>query len=241
MSDPSFYESYTAFKNWGEQAQIARPEDFEQLIKDAGLPPRSLDILDFGFGDGAFMDWAKGAGHAVTGVEILPEMVSAASARGHRAIPAQALDDTLREPGFDVIVLLDVMEHLDAKTFKSVMALGRRVLKPGGMILAKFPNGDSPLLGRYHYGDLTHERPLSASSVGQWAAPEGMRVVRAFNPRSIPPGLGRGLKRRATYAARDLIETALGFIYFGYRFPMDPNVAVTLMRSEEAPSTPRRP
>jgi len=86
-----------------------------------------------------------------------------------------------------------------------------------------------------HYGDLTHERPLIASAVGQWAGPEGMRVVRSFNPRSIPPGLGRRLKRRAAYAVRDLIEIGLGFIYFGYRFPMDPNVAVTLTRAEEAP------
>lgn len=239
MSDPSLYDSYTAFKSWGAETVVSRPEDFAALLKDAGLPGGSLDILDFGFGDGAFMDWAKGAGHSVTGVEILPEMVAAAIARGHQAILASDLDAVLGETRFDVITLLDVMEHLDAATFKSLMALGRKALKPGGMILAKFPNGDSPVFGRYHYGDLTHDRPLSASSVGQWAGPEGMRLARAFNPRSIPPGLGRGLKRRATYAARDLIEIALGFIYFGYRFPMDPNVAVTLMRAEEAPSRPR--
>jgi SAM-dependent methyltransferase len=240
VSDPSLYDSYTAFKSWSDKAEVDRPEDFAALLKDAGLPPRALDILDFGFGDGAFMDWAKNAGHAVTGVEILPDMVAAATARGHRAILASEFDTTLGETRFDVITLLDVMEHLDAPAFKAVMALGRRALKPGGVILAKFPNGDSPVFGRYHYGDLTHERPLSASAVGQWAGPEGMRVVRAFNPRSIPPGVGRSLKRRATYAARDLIEVAVGFIYFGFRFPMDPNVAVTLMRAEEAPAAIKR-
>ena len=235
MSDPSLYDSYTAFKSWGDETAVDRPEDFAALLKDARLPDRPLDILDFGFGDGKFMDWARGAGHSVTGVEILPDMVAAALARGHRAILASKLDKALGDARFDVITLMDVMEHLDVPAFKAVMALGRRALKPGGMILARFPNGDSPVFGRYHYGDLTHERPLSASSVGQWAGPEGMRVVRAFNPRSIPPGLARGLKRRAAYAVRDLIEIALGFIYFGFRFPMDPNVAVTLMRTEEAP------
>jgi 2-polyprenyl-3-methyl-5-hydroxy-6-metoxy-1,4-benzoquinol methylase len=240
VPDPSLYDSYTDFKSWGGAAAVDRPEDFAALLKAAGLPARPLDILDFGFGDGAFMDWAKAAGHVVTGVEILPDMVGAAIARGHRAILASELDKTLGETRFDVITLLDVMEHLDAEGFKSVMALGRRALKPGGVILAKFPNGDSPVFGRYHYGDLTHERPLTASAVRQWAGPEGMRVVRAFNPRSIPPGFGRGLKRRVTYAARDLIEIAVGFIYFGFRFPMDPNVAVTLMRAEEAPAAVRR-
>ena len=240
MSDPSLYDSYTAFKSWSDAASVDRPEDFAALLRDAGLQPRGLAILDYGFGDGAFMDWARSAGHDVTGVEILPDMVAAATARGHRAILASDLDKFLGDQRFDVITLLDVMEHLDAAAFKAVMALGRRALKPGGMILAKFPNGDSPVFGRFHYGDLTHERPLTASAVRQWAGPEGMRLVRSYNPRSIPPGLGRGLKRRVTYAARDLIEIALGFIYFGYRFPMDPNVAVTLMRAEEAPAATRR-
>jgi 2-polyprenyl-3-methyl-5-hydroxy-6-metoxy-1,4-benzoquinol methylase len=236
VPDPSLYDSYTDFKRWGDSADVTRPEDFAALLKDAGVPAGSLDILDFGFGDGAFMDWAKAAGHRMTGVDILPEMVAAAVARGHRAILASDLDQAFAEQRFEVITLLDVIEHLDAEAFRSVMALGRRALKPGGVILAKFPNGASPMFGRFQFGDLTHVRPLTASSLGQWAGPEGMRVVRTFNPRSIPPGLGRSLKRRATYAARDLIEIALGFIYFGCRLPMDPNIAVTLMRAEDAPS-----
>jgi len=240
MSDPALYDSYTAFKNWSVPGEVTRPEDFESLLRDAGLPPGPLDLLDYGFGEGVFLDWAKAAGHRVIGVEILPEMVDTATARGHRAILAERLDQDLGETRLDAIVLLDVMEHLDRPAFRGLMALARKALKPGGMIVARFPNGDSPVFGRYHNGDLTHERPLTASSVGQQAAPEGMKVVRAFNPRPVPPQALKALKRRAAYAARDLIETVLGFIYFGYRFPMDPNIAVTLMRTEEAPDGARR-
>jgi len=246
MSDPTLYASYTAFKTWSMASEAARPEDFESLLRDAGLAPGPLDLLDYGFGDGAFLDWARSAGHRVMGAEILPEMVAAATARGHRAIQADTLDQHLGETRFDAIVLLDVLEHLDRPAFRALLALAHKSLKPGGMIVARFPNGDSPVFGRYHHGDLTHERPLSAASVGQLAAPEGMTLVRAFNPRPVPPNALKALKRRAAYAARDVIEIALGLIYFGYRFPMDPNVAITLMRSDEAPTArlgtgPNRP
>lgn len=234
MSDPSLYDSYVTFKNWGESAVIQLPENFVCLLRGSGAPLRSLDILDYGFGDGTFLDWAKREGHSVTGVEILPAMVAAATARGHTAFLADDDNAWVGERRFDVITLLDVMEHLDAAGFKALMALGRKALKPGGMILARFPNGDSPFFGRYHYGDLTHERPLSAGAVDQRARPEGMTVARAFNPRPIPPGFARAVKQRLAYLVRDIVETVLGFGYFGYRFPMDPNVAVVLMRTEEA-------
>ena len=239
MSEPTLYDSYTAFKNWSVPGEVTRPEDFEGLLREAGSPPGPLDLLDYGFGEGAFLDWARSAGHRVVGVEILPEMIASATARGHRAILAERLAADLGETRLDAIVLMDVMEHLDRAAFHALMALARKALKPGGMIVARFPNGASPVFGRFHYSDLTHERPLTALSVAQLAAPEGMKVVRAFNPRPVPPGLVKGLKRRVAYATRDLIEIVLGFVYFGYRFPMDPNVAITLMRAEDAPSAAR--
>jgi hypothetical protein len=43
----------------------------------------------------------------------------------------------------------------------------------------------------------------------------------------MPRGL-RGMKRRAVYGVRNIIEIVLGFTYFGKRVPMDPNVVVVL-------------
>ena len=232
MTEPNLYDSYSTFMRWGDTVVVDRPEDFEQLLREAGLGGRSLSILDFGFGAGAFMDWAKAAGHAVSGLEILPERIAAAAARGHSVFPADQADGQLGDGAFDAIIALDVLEHLDRAGFSALMALARRTLKPDGVLVARFPNGDSPVYGRYHYGDLTHGRPLSSEAVRQLCQTEEMRLVKAFNPRSIPPGLGRALKRRATYFARDLIETVLGYVYFGFRFPMDPNVAVVLARAK---------
>ena len=132
MTEPNLYDSYSTFMRWGDTVVVDRPEDFEQLLREAGLGGRTLSILDFGFGAGAFMDWAKAAGHAVTGIEILPEMIAAATARGHRAVQADQVDAQLADGAFDAIVALDVLEHLDRSGFSALMALARRTLKPEG-------------------------------------------------------------------------------------------------------------
>jgi SAM-dependent methyltransferase len=234
VSNISLYSNYSAFKGWSGDVGPGRPEDFRQILLDAGLTGASLTLMDYGFGSGDFLDWARGEGHKVIGLEILPDMIAAAAGRGHNVHPVGDADAAVGDAVLDAIVSLDVLEHLDHAAFQSLMALARRTLKPGGLMIVRFPNGASPFSGPYQTGDLTHSKPLSTGSVGQWAAPEGMSVVRKFNPRSIPPGLGRALKRRANYLVRDVIEIAIGYVYLGYRIPMDPNVAVVLKRTEEA-------
>jgi SAM-dependent methyltransferase len=233
MADKEPYDSYSRFKGWDNAPSEFRPEDFACLLKAAVGSRGPLAILDYGFGDGNFMDWAKAAGHEVVGVDILPDMVEAARSRGHAALLTTEMFGRLGEREFDVVVALDVIEHMDAKDFGVLMELCRKVLKDDGIVLAKFPNGDSPFFGRYQFGDFTHGKPISSSSVRQLALHNGMKLVRAFNPRSLPPGLLRMMKRRLTYLARDMIEIFIGYVYFGMRIPMDPNIAVILKRDED--------
>ena len=49
---------------------------------NAGLA-KNLRILEVGFGSGRFLDWAQAQGMTTAGVEIIPECVEAARARGH--------------------------------------------------------------------------------------------------------------------------------------------------------------
>ena len=221
------YGDYAAFKDWRADPDVGHPEDFAALLGSSGLSGHGLNLLEIGFGSGVFMDWAKGAGHSVVGLEILPEMIEAVRARGHQVYQEAPADLA----PLDAIIAIDVLEHLDWAAFGDLMRLAHRTLKPHGVLIARFPNGDSPFFGRYQYGDWTHEKPLSAQAVGQMAAIHGMQVARAFNLRSLPSGFGRRLKRRAAYFARDLFETVLGVIYVGYRYPMDPNIAVVLKRA----------
>ena len=223
-SKTELYSGYVEYKDWTGQASF-QPENYRALLANAGIS-NSARLLEIGFGAGTFLDWARAQGHEIEGLEILPEMVSAARARGHQVHLVEDAANLASQ--LDGVIAIDVLEHLDVAQLRSYFRLIKPLLKPAGLLVARFPNGDSPLVGRYHYGDLTHERPLSSAALAQVAAMEGFRLKRSFNPRSMPPGLARRAKRVATYLVRDLIEIVLGYAYFGYRFPMDPNIAVVL-------------
>ena len=222
MNQDPLYSRYNEFKGWSESAAAVQPETFENIVAAAGKTG-ALDMLEVGFGDGSFLDWARAEGHRVSGTEVRPEAVDAARARGH--------DVFLGAPPprpVDLVVAIDVIEHLDRKEFSSFLETARGVLRPDGLIVARFPNGYSPFFGRYHHADMTHGRPLTGESVAQMAMLSGFRLVREQNPRPRPRGLRRSLKTWLAYRLRDLIETVIGYAYFGERFPMDPVILVVL-------------
>jgi 2-polyprenyl-3-methyl-5-hydroxy-6-metoxy-1,4-benzoquinol methylase len=224
MTSANLYDDYIQFKNWDVPAG-SDPDLFASLLKKSGLGER-LAILEIGCGTGGFMDWARQNGHHVEGIELIPELVEAVSKRGFKVYQAPVSD--LKANNYDVVISLDVLEHLALDDLLANLRLARTVLKPNGLMIARFPNGASPFAGPWQNGDFTHTKPLSASSLGQVAISTGMVVDSAFNPRSIPAGFLKGIKRRLVYAVRDIIEIAIGFLYFGYRSPMDPNVVVVL-------------
>jgi SAM-dependent methyltransferase len=220
----NLYSTYTAFKQWGGSGCAQGSQDFDYIAKVAKCAA-SDRILEIGFGAGHFLDWARAKGFRITGTEIIPEMIEAARNRGHLI-----LNDLFEQTDhkFDVVVTLDVLEHIPHDELARMLTRVRQLLNPGGRLVARFPNGDSPFNGRYQNGDATHVKPLSAGSLAQIAMTTGMGIELAINPRPLPKAFLPRLKRRLMYAARDMIETIVGRVYYGDRFPMDPNILVVM-------------
>jgi SAM-dependent methyltransferase len=219
------YNSYSSFKGWGDTTPSVPPEEFEEILALGKCKP-SARILEIGFGSGQFLDWARGAGHEVVGIEIIPEMITAATSRGHIVYqnPGSEIDGL-----FDLIVAIDVLEHIPHDDLVMTLSRCRRWLAPDGCLVARFPNGDSPFSARYQNGDATHLKPLTASSLAQIAAPVGMRLAHAGNSRALPKNLSAALKRRLIYTLRDMAETVIGRLYYSSRVPMDPNILVVMI------------
>ncbi len=235
VPDP-LYGSYLHFKNWSDPDKSAH-RFFQMEIAPLKLRP-GAQILELGFGEGRFLDFAKDSGYKVTGVEIIPELVASAAKRGHTVILGglEALDGLTER--YDLIIALDVIEHLNRDELSTFFRQCAVLLRADGVVFLRCPNGNSPFSLFHQNGDLTHRSFLNDRSVNQLAEPLGLQVTVARNAgRDLPEGLLSQARRRAVYLLRDLIEAAIGYAYFGRRYPMDPNIVMVMerMNNQELP------
>jgi cyclopropane fatty-acyl-phospholipid synthase-like methyltransferase len=230
VQQSDFYQDYSAHKRWHERQPREHYDRYSETFKRIGVRENS-DILELGFGQGRFLDWARLNGHRVEGVEILPEMVEMARARGHVAHLGPL--DTLSIPAkqFDVLAAFDVVEHLSLHEIVDFFETANQLLRRDGIIILQFPNTSSPFSALYQTGDVTHKTWLSWNSLQQISETKDWIVSDFFNSR-VRPHLGwHAFKWWSAFVIRDLVEILLGFAYYGKRLPMDPNIVAVLRRS----------
>lgn len=112
----------------------------ERLLGQIHLPSTGT-LLDVGCGSGQTMQWASrflGAGWNVIGLEVAIEGVTAARTAGLQVLQASALSIPLPDASVDLILTLDVLQHLslEAGDFVALREM-RRVLKLGGAIFVR--------------------------------------------------------------------------------------------------------
>lgn len=110
------------------------------LLDDAALPA-SGTVLDVGCGSGQTMTWALGRlgpRWKAIGLDVSPEGVAAARALGLDVMEASALNMPLPAASVDLVITLDVIQHLplgggDLTALREM----RRVLRPGGHLFVR--------------------------------------------------------------------------------------------------------
>lgn len=191
-------------------------------------------VLELGFGEGTFLDWAAQQGAEVAGVEMIPALCERVAAR-HEAIFCGALP-TLLEEGkltgpFDVIVAFDVFEHLTYDELVLYFKTFSSLLSESGKVLARFPNGQSPF-GRVHqHGDITHQHSLTPFSIKQLGLMSGLVLEQAYNAaRTVEGSLVKKLRWKTIYGLRDVVERMVGYLYFSAHLPLDPNLTIVMAK-----------
>ncbi len=101
------------------------------------LPAPPARVLDVGGGPGAHAAWLTAAGHRVRLLDVVPDHVAAARARGLDAAVGDARDlDTVADTSIDVVLLLGPLYHLVAADDRlRCLAEARRVLRPEGLLV----------------------------------------------------------------------------------------------------------
>lgn len=211
----SSYADYAAWKAWNNPFAFDAQDASCYTRETAGLTLSGAHVLEIGFGEGRFLAWAQAQGANVSGCELTPASLAAATERGIALIdPHFESSGALVADSLDLVAAFDVFEHLDPPTIRAKLTAIAQALKPGGTLILRYPNGQSPFGLDPQHGDATHITPLSRAKVEQYAEGTGLQTLSygAAQPGRAPDPL-RAMLRGVRAVMRGLIERMIRFAY----------------------------
>ena len=169
---------YIDWKNWEADsfAKTSKLEEayFNNIFKLLKLK-KSSKILEIGFGNGSFLGYAVSQNFNYDGVESNENLVDLAIDNNFSAYTS--LDKIDTETKYDLIILFDVIEHINADAVEEFFKEMNVHLEKTGSIFLRFPNGSSPLgLGNQH-GDITHCNIVTLPKLNYWCYNSDLKVI----------------------------------------------------------------
>jgi len=138
-------------------------------------------VLDLGCGRGELLLLLREAGVEATGVESDAAVAVAARRRGLKVVEGDVLEVLRGQPAanWGAVTAIHLLEHLRPEALLAVLAEVRRVLRPGGLLLAECPNPHSLRVGAaLYWQDPTHQRPLLPETLELFMRASGFMVLR---------------------------------------------------------------
>lgn len=190
---------YNLWKNWSDsnfgllsKTQIIY---FNAELRRCGFSLSAnypLNIVEVGFGNGSFLKYAQIKGWDITGIEKNDSLVGVGCRAGfncYATLEAAGLEIS----SIDLVVAFDVLEHMHECEILEFLLDIKKILKPGGVLIARFPNGDSPLSLPNQNGDATHITYLGSGKICYIAQLASLELV-ALTGEARPLLTGRFIK-----------------------------------------------
>jgi 2-polyprenyl-3-methyl-5-hydroxy-6-metoxy-1,4-benzoquinol methylase len=175
--------AYTEWKGWVEETPFGQLDAgeaayFSAELKDVRAQGRRIqDVLEVGYGNGAFLSYCRQQGWNVSGTELGPDLVAAGRAAGFDTRGADELA-AIADGSVDLIAVFDVLEHIPQDDIIDFLSTLSSKLRPGGVMLLRFPNADSWLGNAMQNGDPTHVTAIGYLKLTYFAQRCEMDVVR---------------------------------------------------------------
>ena len=181
----TYGENYLSWKGWNSSQNFGKPSNFERIYFSNELRQCKVgqikNILEVGFGNGCFFGYARQQGWNITGLEVNERLIECGQKNGFDTRAADELRN-LPDDSFDLIVAFDVFEHISPIDILEYFKTLRTKLKIGGIILARYPNGDSPLGLHNQNSDITHLNAIGCGKMLYLAQNSGLQLVRIKSP-----------------------------------------------------------
>jgi 2-polyprenyl-3-methyl-5-hydroxy-6-metoxy-1,4-benzoquinol methylase len=152
----------------------------------------SARILDIGVGCGEMLTCLKNWGYKnYLGIDISGSTIRFCHSLG---LPCQRVENSTEylaenPSSFDVITLLDVLEHIPKREIVPFLSAQRAALKPGGLAIIQVPNAQAPDGQLHRYNDITHEIGLLEHSFAQLLRTAGFEEFSLVGFESLVPGI----------------------------------------------------
>ena len=227
------FEYDKSYANWKGWDQLFKFNSLDSLYFEGEFNASSLNglrVLEIGFGSGSFMAWSRQCGANISGCELIEDLCLAGVAAGYDTRLGKLNIFSEELGSFDLIVALDVMEHIPTENLVDFMDAVKSLLKLGGTFIARVPNGGSPWGLANQYGDITHVSVLTPGRFQQLADYSKLNYVSCKNAyRVVRPG--SRLMSKFKFLLRDIYSNSLSFIFGLWRVPLDQNIVVRFSRN----------
>jgi O-antigen chain-terminating methyltransferase len=178
--------------------------------------PRGSDakVLDLGCGRGEWLDLMRDEGIAAEGVDMNQQFAAPGTDRGLNIRIGDIFDlvSTLPADSFTAVTAFHVIEHLSLQQQLTLLKQAHRILRPGGVLIAEWPNTANWLVMREGFWlDPTHVRPLPMALMAFMAEHSGFERVeqRVYRRTPLPQGQYRpGVLGRLARAWRVVLNKA---------------------------------
>ena len=188
------------------------------------------NIIEIGFGNGNLLGWlSEQKNLSLHGIE--KNKLLRQAARGKNIEIYNNLNTVPSDKKFDVIVALDVIEHLNTNELIDCFKQFSRIIRQDGIVFLRFPNGDSPFGRINQNGDLTHLNAIGIGKLGMLCKLAGLTVWE-LKEEPMPlfgVGIKRGISHLLIVVFRKIFSIFFGAIFFQGNFlPLGPNYIAIL-------------
>jgi len=170
MTDIDYSRYYSRWHDDSPEHAIRQGNHDYASLKEFLPSDRNAVIFDLGCGMGFALGGLRQVGYkSVSGIDSDRAQAVAAVKRGLSVdlVPVEQTISYLdsKKGAFDVVISLDVLEHIPPGAVLDVLRSVSNALKPGGLFVCRVPNCDSLIASRYRYNDWTHKTQFGNASL----------------------------------------------------------------------------